>query len=199
MLNPASDKYTLEFGSSFFPSEYTKKYDDFLYMKNGPIKDIQTHITESVQSLSIPGINLDIQRANGINNLGKNLFQGGNYNNPTSNIQYPGTAPLSEIIDGTSVNITFRNTTMNWMYFYEALRGFYSRKRTITDFTIILTVKDAGEIDMLQFIFGGCFVATMPGLEFAFSKGFREAETIDAGFAFQTMDVKFVIPQFDVA
>lgn len=198
MLNPSTDKYTIDFSGEFYPKLLIAKYDDFLFHKNHPIKNIQAHISESIQSITIPGMGLNILSVQGQNNLGSNP----NYGQKapvTSNTQYPGSAPMSEIIESTVVTLTLRNTILNWMYFYEFFRSFYSRTSKIDQikyFTVSIVVRDAAEIPMLSFSFEDCFISNLPGLEFSFNTTFRESKTFDVGITFNKMQVGFLIPNF---
>lgn len=201
MLNPSVDKYTISFSSNFFDNEISKKYNDYLFHLNQPIKDIKSHIEESIQLVTIPGYSLQILNVNGMNNSNVNDL-GGVGKKPnfitdtTFNSQYPGTAPMNEVLTDTKVTITFRNTLLNWMYIFEIFKNHYRRDRKISDFQIIITLMDSAEIPMMNFVFTDCFTADIPGLEFAFNANFRESKTIDASFAFRALTPYFKIPEF---
>lgn len=195
-LNPSTDKFTIEFGSHFYVPQLMQKYDEFLFHKNFPIKNIQAHIHESIQSISIPGMSLNTTSVADMSNIGAL----GNFktNNPlTVTQQYPGNAPLNSIIDGTSVVVTFRNTLINWMYIYEIFRNYYSRNSGMKQFFIDIVLRDSSEIPMLNFKFEDCFASTMPGLEFSYNNSFRESKTFDVTFTFNAMSVNFLIPDFN--
>lgn len=204
MLNPATDKFSIEFSREFYPVELTQKYDNFLKYLNGPVKYLQPHLMESVQSINIPGWNVQTAQTPNLNNLAGQKFAGmgsrnvGPFSEPTVNRAYAGSAPINEIVDGNILNITFRNTMLNWMYMFEAMRGYYMRTRSLQEFRIIITLMDAAEIPLIQFVYSDCFVAVMPGLEFSFAQSFREAKTIDTGFIFNKIDVNFLIPEFKI-
>lgn len=209
ILNPSTDKFRIEFSQGFYPENLTKKYDNYLFHLNSPFKSLQAHLIESIQSLTVPGINLNTISALGMPNLGSgkasqvnNLI--GNKNTgrqfPHTNVAryYPGTASQNEVIDGNQVNITFRNTIINWCYLYEVLYSFYKRSRDISDFYMTLTMLDTSEVPMLRFKFGDCFIAQLPGLEFSYNQAFRDARTIDAGLVFNRLDIDFLIPSFNL-
>ncbi len=201
MLNPSVDKYTIEFSSGFFNNEITEKYNSYLFHMNGPIKNIKDHIQESMQLVSIPGFNLNVLPVSSIGNLQNQKFAAmgkkpSNFAHTSTNRQYAGTSNQNDILEAQSVNITFRNTMINWMYIYEVFYNYYKRSRSLSDFQIHITLYDAAEIPMMQFVFGDCFVSNIPGLDFAFNAQFREAKTIDAGFTFNTLSSKFMIPDF---
>ena len=207
ILNPSTDKFQIEFSQEFYPEELTKKYDNYLFYLNGPFKSIQSHFIESIQSLNIPGINLGIVSALGLSNIGSNkanqlsnIVGGDKSKFPPTTITryYPGTTSQNEIVDGNQVNITFRNTIINWCYIYENLFSYYARTRTVDSFNLTLTMFDSSEVPMLRFRFSDCFVAQIPGLEFAYNQSFRDAKTIDAGFVFNKFDVDFLIPSFNL-
>ena len=202
MLNPSIDKYTVEFSKSFFDNETTQKYNDYLFYLNGPIKNISDHILESIQILSIPGFNLNTVSVQGLSNLKGSTLQisGTNKTFPhtTINKTFPGTSNQNEILENQIINITFRNTLLNWMYIYEVSYNYYIRTRKSYDFNIYITLHDAADIPLMQFIFKDVFVSAMPGLEFAFNQQFRESKTVDASFTFNGMDTKFMIPEFNL-
>lgn len=203
MLNPSIDKYTIEFSKSFNNNEIAKKYDEYLFYLNGPIKNINDYILESIQVISIPGFNLNTVTVAGLNNLkGSTLNIGSkpsNFTHTTTNKTFAGTSSQIEILENQIINVTFRNTLLNWMYIYELSQNYYSRNRTVSDFSIIITLHDAADIPLMQFIFKDSFISAMPGLEFAFNQQFREAKTIDASFTFNGMDTKFIIPEFNLS
>ena len=198
MLNPSLSNFRIEFSDDFFPKEITMKYDEFLFHKNSPFKLIKTQIYESIQQLTLPGISINTVSATGLENLGLNPRSSNSFPETTVNRQYPGTDPLNNVIDSTVVTISFRNSIINWMYIYEVFYSYYKRKRSITDFQIILIMMDSAEIPMIRFKLSDCFVSTLPGLDFAFNASFNESKTFDAGFTFNKFDVDFLIPGFNL-
>jgi len=202
MINPSVDKFIIEFSNNIFDNEIAKKYDDYLFHINGPIKNIKDSLQESIQSLSIPGLQLQLLNITGISNM-KNVEFGpigsspGNFQATTINRQYPGTTALQDVITESVINITFRNTLLNYMFIYEIFHNYFKRKRDISDFSIIITLHNAANIPLMNFVFFDCFVSSIPGLEFAFNQQFRESKTIDAGFAFNGMTSNFMIPKFN--
>jgi len=197
MINPVLSNFQVVFGSSFFPKEVTEKYDKFLFTKNYPFKSLESYFYETIQNIDMPGINLSTIVANGLPNLGLNPT--GNLKGGTSiNRHYQGTANQNDIIDGISVNVTFRNTILNWMYCYEILYKHYARKTTIKDFSLSLVMKDSAEIPMINFALGDCFISQMPGLSFSYNQAFNESKTFDVGFTFNKFDINFLLPDFDL-
>jgi hypothetical protein len=196
MINPVLSNFRIEFGESFFPSLVCSKYDDFLFHKNYPFKTLKSYFYETIQELSIPGINLNTIFTNGLNNLGQNPNIN-DFPHVTINRSYPGTSPINEIVESVSIIITFRNTLINWMYAYEVLYRHYSRTRSMSDFYIQLIMKDSAEIDMIKFNLSDCFIAGMPGLTFSYLQSFSETKTFDITFNFNKFEVEFLIPGFD--
>lgn len=197
-LNPVCDKFKVEFIGDFFTSKYLDKYNQYLYNKNSPLKDIMLVLKESIQNLVVPGFSLSPLSITGLANSGNNPYGGSSFPNPTLNQQYPGTQPQSEIWDSTTLNITFRNNIINYMMLYELFYLYVQRDRKIGQFNVVHTVLDSAEIPIFNFKFGGVFLQGMAGLEFATNNGFREAKTIEAVFAFNTLDVEFVVPGFEM-
>lgn len=198
MINPVLSNFRIDFGETFFPDEVTKKYDKFLYHKNYPFKTLRGYFYETIQNMDIPGLNLNTLVIEALNNLGNNP-QITDFPTPTINRQFPGTAPENAIIEGTAVNITFRNTVLNWMYCYEVLKRYYARTRTIKEFYILLTFMDSAEIPIIRFKFSDCFASNLPGLSFAFNQSFSESKTFECGFTFNKMDVELIIPDFNIS
>lgn len=196
-LNPVCDKFQIEFIGDYFSGKYLDKYNEYLYNKNSPLKDIMLVLKESIQSLTVPGFGLSPLVISGLNNLGNNSMTG-YFPNPTTNAQYPGTQPQAEIWDSTTVNMTLRNNIINYMLLYELFYMYNKRDREVGQFQIIQTVLDSAEIPIFNFKFGGVFLQGMAGLEFSTNAGFREAKTIEAIFAFNTLDVEFIVPGFEM-
>lgn len=198
MLNPSTDKFFLEFSGEFFNTTFIEQYNDFLKHKNHPIKELPGHIVESVQNVQIPGMTLNTLIIDGLNNTG--LSNPGMFGNlvapPTVNANYSGTSNINQIIESNIITVTFKNTIINWMYFYQYFRAYYDRNRPVTEFEIRLIVKDAANIDMLMFRFSNSFISGMPGLEFAFNEAFRESKTIDIQFTYSGYNVDFILPGF---
>ena len=203
MLNPVLSNTEIHFSSEFFPDIVTKKYDDFLHHKNTPLKSIKAHFLESIQNISTPGINLNLLAINAIANMkntdiNHNIPGSNGFDHTTVNKTYPGTDPLNNVIDTSIVTLQMRNSILNYMYSYEMYYRYYKRTRDVDDFIITIIMKDSAEIPLIHFNFRGCFVITLPGLEFSFSSAFMESKTIDIGFQFNSLDVDFVVPGFNL-
>ena len=84
------------------------------------------------------------------------------------------------------------------MYIYEVFYNYYLRSRNLSDFQLVITLHDAAEIPLMQFVFKDCFTSVIPGLEFAFNSQFRESKTIDASFVFNALESRFMIPEFKI-
>lgn len=197
MINPILTNYRIDFGDNFFPKEITQKYDNFLFHKNYPFKTLKGYFYETIQNCDIPGIALNELLIAGLNNLGQNPSLD-NFPHSTINRSYSGTAPENEIVEGTKINITFRNTVLNWMYCFEVLKRYYARTRTMKDFYILLTFMDSAEIPIIRFKFSDCFASSLPGLSFAYNQSFSESKTFDCAFTFNQMGVDLIIPDFNV-
>lgn len=195
MLNPDTSRYSIIFSDELFNTDLIGKYDDFLFHLNYPIKDIKSLIEESVQTLTIPGFSLSNLIVSGLRNLPNNPNT--KISEVTTNVQFPGTAPLYEILTDTKINITMRNNMFNWLYFYEVFRGYYARQRTQSTFDVIVALYDSNNTKIFNFIFGGCFISDIPPLEFSFNQSFNETKTIDVGISFQTLNAQFDLPQFN--
>lgn len=198
MLNLILSNFRIEFSPHFFPEEITKKYTEFLFHKNYPIKKLDGYLLETIKDVSIPGIALEKLDVNSLPNLGKNSgFNGqGEFNHTTVNRIFPGTAAQNDIIDSKEITITFNNTILNWMYCYEVMYGYYKRRRDISDFSIYLIMCDSANIPMFRFNLSDCFIGTIPGLNFSYTDNMSDAKTFDCGFTFNKFDVEFMLPDF---
>lgn len=201
MLNPVLSNFRMEFSDDFFPEALTAKYNKFLFYKNYPFKSLQGYLYETIQQINIPGINLQGNTVTGMNNIGSLDIKAAllAQAQTTVNRNYPGNAPINEIIDGINVTITFKNTMFNWMYCYEVLYGYYKRIRDVQQFKIYLLMMDSAEVPMIRFNFSDVFIGAMPGLEFAYNQSFSETKTFDVTFTFNMFDVEFIIPDFIVS
>jgi hypothetical protein len=204
MLNPSLTNFKVMFTNALFPDELCKKYNDFLFHQNYPFKTIIGMIMESIQSVTIPGIGLNLITVPGIENTGKNprdvKDQHGRPDFPhtTINRYFPGTAPLNEVVEGAQVTIGFRNYLINWTYFFEVYYSYYRRSRTIEQFDIILTMLSASEVPIIRFQLGDCFVSGLPNLVFSYTQQFNESSTFDLTCTFNKYDVAFIAPYFDI-
>ena len=200
-LNPLTDKVQLDISDDFFPTKMTERYDTFLFHKNLVIKNIKGIIMESVKDFSIPGINLSTIAINYLNN--SRLYGGGNVGSsgglvtPTStNRIFPGTENKNNIFESPTFQLNLRNNIINWMYFFEYLNRYNNRDRDVSEFYLTITVMDAAEIPMMQFLLKDCFISTTPGLEFNHADSFNESSVIGFGITFNELSVKFIIPGF---
>jgi len=57
MINPVLTNTKIHFSDDLFPEEFIKKYNDFLFHKNYPLKNIGAVIYESIQNIEIARIN----------------------------------------------------------------------------------------------------------------------------------------------
>lgn len=194
MLNPILSNFSIMFTDDFFPKEITSKYDTFLFHKNGPFKDLNSFLYESIKGLTIPGFNIKTNDILNLNNLGIN----NNNDNLLINRYYPQNAPINELIDSNTISLNFRNSILNWMYLYEMLFSYYKRKRSINDFCLVLTLNDSAEIPMIRFKFSDCFATTLPGLSFAYNENFSTSKEFECGFVFNEMEIDFIVPNFDL-
>ena len=200
MLNPIMNNFVIEFGDKFYSETLIKKYDEFLFHKNNPIKNIKDHIHESIQSLSIPGLNLAVTEVNGL----KDFMNPGASRPLTTNLVFPKNQTLLDTFEINKLNIICDNTLINWSYFYEFFRGNTIRggtgengeKLDLVDFEISVIVRDSADIPILMFDFRKCYSASLPPLDFSYGSTFNEAKTIDVGFWFNEMSVHLLIPKY---
>lgn len=200
MLNPVLSNTQFHFTDDLFPESITKKYNDYLFLQNSPIKTIGGLIYESIQNVEIPGISLQTITAQALNNMGKSqpFGKNGEFPHTTINIGYPGTANVDEILDNHTLTLTMLNRLVNWMYFYEACHAYYKRTRQIDLFDVVIIALDSAEIPTIKFHFRNCFITTLPGLSFSMNSAFNESKTFDVGIFFNKLDVAFLIPNFNL-
>ena len=197
MLNPESNNFKLDFGNDLFPDFLTEKYDEYLFTANKPIKNIKNHIHESIQGFTLPGLEIPVNEINGLKNFSNSEALG----QKTENYVFQKNQPIIEMYQLNRVNVIMKNTIINWIYFYEAFRAYAERgkvRNRLNEFTINVLVRDASDTPIVYFNFKNCFFATLPTLDFTQNATFNETKTIDVGFWFNQLDVKFIIPKFNV-
>lgn len=199
MLNPETNNFVIEFGNKFYHEKLIEKYNNFLYHKNNPVKDIKNHIHESIETLSVPGLNLGVVEVNGI----KNFKSPQENRQTTSNWVFPKNQSLLEAFEINKLNIVCKNTLINWTYFYEFFRFYIKRGKkdqelNLEDFKISVIVQDSANIPILMFTFKNCFSASLPALDFSYGSPYNESKTIDVGFWFNEMDINLLIPNYDL-
>lgn len=193
-LNPVTDKFKISLIGAF-TNDITKKYDDYLFSKNAPIKNIEESVYESIVGCTTPGFNLNTQTITGMPNI-----SGGTRPNTPSNTNMivPSNTPLLETYESTTFTINCRNNTINYMFFYEMFYSNYNPNNEYRFVTIILDIFDSAEIPMMRYKFGNAFLTSMNGFELNTNNNFREAKTIDLVFTFNRLDVEFIIPGFNM-
>ncbi len=198
MLPPIANNFSIEFSENFFQPQLVEKYNDYLFHLNAPVKDIKKHIHESIETLSLPGLNLNVVETSGLKNHGSptdNLAT-------TATIVFPKNQSLIELLEINKFNLTCKNTIINWSYFYEFFKFYTKRgkgapKLDLTEFSIDVIIRDAGNIPVLIFTLRNCFSASLPPLDFTFNNTtLGESKTIDVGFWFNFFDAKLIIPEF---
>lgn len=203
MLNPSLQNIEIQFSEDFFPSELTRKYDEFLLNMNHPFKTLKSNFMESIQQLNIPGLNVTPLVIQGLYNTGRdprnpNLNPTG-FPHATQNRAYEGNEPWWNILESTVLNITLRNNILNYMYCYEMLYNRYRREFRVNQFNVYLILKDSAEIPMMRFSAIDCFLTQVPTMEFSFMSSFGESKSFDIGIQFNRLDVDFNIPDFNVS
>jgi hypothetical protein len=205
MINLSLSNYSVRFTDNFFPKHLTEPFDKFLQYSNHPFKTLKGHLIESIQGINIPGISLQPLVVTGLQNLrlshyppgDMNELEGQTFPHTTINKVFPGTSPENEIVEGSSANVTFKNTIFNWMYLYTVLKSYYQRTRRISDFEINIDLFNSGQIPLLRFRMMYCFISALPGMEFSSIAVFNELKQFDATFTFNRFDVDLMIPGFD--
>lgn len=193
-LNPVVDKFRVFIGGDFFNNSISKRYDNYLYNKNYPLKNIEEVIYESINNVNIPGFQLPELTIEGLSNIGNN----NNYpiDNPVTQMTLPSEVSQMETFESQEITLSMRNNILNWLYIYEIYYNYFSRDRKVNVFPIYVTILDSAEIEIMRFEFGACYVSGMAGLEFATNNGFRESRIIEARIRFNSMNIETLIPDF---
>jgi hypothetical protein len=175
-------------------------------LKNYPFKTMRQHLIETIQSITVPGLSLQTVNAMAMNNLRQAVhpphgdvsrLEGSTFPHTTVNKIYPGTSSYNDVIEGTNIQISFKNSIINWMYIYLAMVSYYNRTRSINDFEIDLDLYDSTQLPMIRFRLRYCFVSNLPNLEFSSNTQFNELKMFDAQFTFNKFDVEFLVPDFN--
>lgn len=197
MLNPVLSNTKIIIGTQFFPETLTKKYDDYLYGVNYPLKTLELYLHETIQQITIPGIDLQTIDVEALPNVNNNPPNSPDFFHDTHVETYEGTVSQAETISAREATITFKNTIINWMYLYEYCFEHYKRNRQTTVGSLFVMMYNAAEVPVLQFHMQRAFISSMPGLEFAFNASFSESKTFDVNFKFNQIDVKFILPDIN--
>lgn len=201
MLNPNLQNFQIYLSDDFFPEDITEKYTNYLKHVNHPFKNLKDNFLESIQQMTIPGVNMQPLLIAGMDNTGQdprnpNLNQPYGFPHTTQNRVYEGNEPWWNNLSETTFTLTLRNNIINWMYCYEMFYRRYLRENRTNQFQAVLTMMDSAEIPMIKFTASDCFIITLPPLEFAFNTAFGESKTIDVGIQFNKFDVDFNVPNF---
>ena len=201
LLNPSLQNVEIQFSNEFFPDSLVKKYDEFLFKMNEPFKTLKQALIESIQQLTIPGLNVNPLLIQGLDNTGvdprnPNLNPVG-FPHATQNRAYEGNEPWWNVLESTILQITFRNNILNYMYCYELLYSRYRREHRINQFNIYIILKDSGEVPMMRFSICDCFLIQLPPLELSYMNSFGESKSFDIGIQFNKLSTEFNIPDFN--
>ena len=194
MLNPVLSNVQIQIGDNFFPENITKKYDDFLYARNYPLKTMRACLHETIQNFTMPGIDLKTFTVEGLNNQ-RNANRK-DFPNPVTQRTYPGHEPYEHILSNMSITITFKNNILNWLYCFEWIYKYYKRTREAFEFDVTVTMLDSAEIPILRFRLSDCFESSTPELEFSYTESFLTSRTFDMTFTFNKFDVTMLLPEF---
>lgn len=198
MLNPVLSNVKIQFGESFFPDNIAKKYDEFLYNSSYPLPTIRQYFHETIQSFTLPGIGYDNLQITDLPNVRNNEIGGDGFFHPVTQASYPGHIPQDQVFSSIDINITFKNTILNWLYLYECMDSYYKRRRTMKEFDLSIVMMDSAERPMILYHATNCYSFNIPELEFAYNLSFSESKTFDTTIRFNQMTVKMILPDFDM-
>jgi hypothetical protein len=164
---------------------------------------MQGLVNESIQSVTIPGLSLNVLNVLGMDNTGRNPREvtdnkgRKDFPHPENNFLYPGTNPVSDVLESMVCTIGFRNYLINWCYMWAFAWSYYRRNRTVGLFNITVTMKDSA-VDIIRFKLSNCFISGMPNLVFSYTRQFNESDSFDCNITFNKFDVEFVAPDFNL-
>jgi hypothetical protein len=185
-------------GENFFPPTIADKYSIFLHHKNYPLPTMYQYLHETIQSFTIPGLNLQTLQISGLNNTSMMSPGTENFDHPVTQRTYSGSVPYNEIISQLTIDIVFKNTILNWLYCFEWLYAYYKRRRSVHEFDIVIDMLDSAEIPIVRFHLIDSYLYKLPDLEFAYNNTFSETKTFDGGFVFNRFEVEILVPDFNV-
>lgn len=185
LLNPSTSNFNISFSKEFYNEAIDKKYSDYLFHANNPVKDIGSLIIESFQSVTVSGI--EFQEIVVPNMGGSNGF----------NTPYAGTANETDILTTSFVTITSRNVMLNWARMLEFTKAYYSRQRTVKKFDMSIMFLDTSGSPIMIFDYTNCYISGIPELTFSNTEQFNDSKTFDVKISFERMKTRFNIPTFN--
>lgn len=196
MLNPVLSNVEIMIGDNFFDSNIIKKYDDFLFKRNHPLKNFYAFFHEGIQSITFPGFNMPTIDIDSLNNTRLSEPGTENFIHPVSHRTMAGDEPYENMLTSKTFTLTMKNMILNYMYIFEWMYNYYKRRRDKKMFDVVITMLDSTDLPLLRYIYRDCFAYSLPELEFSFNETFDESKTIDVGFVYNNIDANLIIPDY---
>lgn len=194
-LSPRYDLIRFALPKTFIPEEIEQKYTKFINKDSYVIKSAIEYLNESIQGISIPGLNglTSVQQHHGSNGIVRN---GSRLNvEPMHEINYLTPENPLEKMD-KEFKVTFRNNQglLNYFMLYETAFHYACREfRGDAESAMYLEILSEDGTAIAKVTFFDVHMEGIEGLDFNYSKVEREAGTFDVTFKFNNIDFEYLI------
>lgn len=198
-LSPRYDLVRFYLPKTFIPPVVEEKYTKYLNKDAYTIKSSIDYLNESIQGVSMPGINglTMTQQQHGSNSIDLNNIKNKHRINvePMHEINHISSGNPLEKID-KEFKVTFRTNQglLNYFMLYETA-FYYACREYRWDAEPVMYIEilneDGTVISKVKFI--DVYIEGIEGLEFNYSKIEREANTFDVTFKFNNIDFEYLI------
>lgn len=192
-LSPRFDQFRFQFPVDFFDQELLKKYEEILYNQNSVITSPLEYINESIQSVSLPGIQslTKTQPQVGTNSIvrSKNKMN----TEPSIEVNYYSPANPLELIDREfKVSMRLNQGLMNYFLMYENIFNIICKppKKPCQFFEVGILNENGKMISKVKLM--QPHIEGLDGLDWGYSKIERQRETFDITFKFNNIDFDFI-------
>lgn len=194
-LKPRFDLYAFNFPKDMFPQELIDKYNEVLYKNSSVITNIVDYVNESIQSISIPGINAEpVEQNHRETNSNRVSSNHANYE-PSHTYAYTSISNPLEMID-KEFKVTMRMNQGLYNYFFMYENFFYAVCKNINNHPIkefkIQLLDETGKI-ISNILLKNLVITSLDGLDFTYNTVERESKTFEIGFRFNNIDFDFVV------
>ena len=198
-LSPRYDLVRFHLPKTFIPEEVEEKYTKYINTDAYTMKSAKDYLNESIQSVTMPGINglTTTQQQHGSNNikLDSNGIRKRLNVEPMHEINHISSGNPLEKMD-KEFKVTFRTnqSMLNYFMLYETAFHHACREyRREPERVMYIEILNEEGVVIAKVKFMDVYIEGIEGIEFSYSKIEREANTFDVTFKFNNIDFEYFV------
>lgn len=199
-LSPRFDLFRFEIPKDFIPEPIREKYAIILNQDKGVIQNPVDYLNESIQSVSIPGMDsLTIEQDQHSQRNVQGLHRFSNYTDVEpgrKNITYTVENPLYKIDNNIKISFRKNQGLYNYFMLYETILYKIGKENSDRywkdDTTFHLDILNENGNVATSIIFDQPRIEGIEGMEFGFNKTERQVETFDLTIKYNNIHFEFL-------